>query len=239
MRLIINIARMFKIDLPKQIMLINDYHRIEIQAMKALLKKHNISSRELDDEMRHELSLYARRIHPKLRRFVISIASPKTVVNKWWQKMKAKMYDSSDKQPEKKKVGRPSIGKEIKEKAIEFAKEDCTASARNIADELTMLGLTVSRETIRNILKKAGIKPSPDRMKGQPWFEYLQKANIWQMDCTTTHIATENSKGKMELICYHVLLFINVKTRKVVLGGIKENPEGQWVCNVIQLNAGI
>ncbi|MCP4457865.1 MAG: transposase family protein [Cytophagales bacterium] len=67
-----------------------------------------------------------------------------------------------------------------------------------------------------------------------PWFEYLQKANIWQMDCTTTHIAVENSKGKMELICYHILLFIHVKTRKVVLGGIKENPDGQWVCNVIR-----
>jgi len=233
-RLIVNIARMFKIDLPKQIKLINDYQRVEIQAMKALLKKHDISSRELDDEMRSQLSLYARKIHPKLRSFVISIASPKTVVNKWWQKMKAKMYDSSDKQPEKKKVGRPKTYKEIKEKIIEFAREDCTASARNIADELTMLGLPVCRETVRLILKAAGIKPAPDRTKGMPWFEYLQKANIWQMDCTTTHIAVENPKGKMELICYHILLFIHVKTRKVVLGGIKENPDGQWVCNVIR-----
>ena len=133
MRIFVNIARMFNIDLPEQIKLINDYQRIEIQAMKSLMKKHGISSRELDNEMRYKLSLYARRIHPKLRRFVISIASPKTVVNKWWQKIKAKMYDSSENQPEEKKVGRPKTEKEIREKVIEFARDDCSASVRNIA----------------------------------------------------------------------------------------------------------
>ena len=234
MRIFVNIARMFNIDLPTQITLINDYQRIEIQAMKPLLDKHDISSRELDDEMRLKLSLYARKIHPKLRSFVINIASPKTVVNKWWQKIKAKMNDSSDKQPEVKKLGRPKTDKEIREKIIEFARKDCSASLRNIADELTMLGFSVSRETVRKILKEEGIMPAPDRIKGMPWFEYLQKANIWQMDCTTTHIAVENSKGRMELICFHILLFIHVKTRKVVLGGIKENPDGQWVCNIIR-----
>ena len=55
------------------------------------------------------------------------------------------------------------------------------------------------------------------------------------MDCTTTHIASYNkAKKRTEIICYHILLFIHVATRKVVFGGIRENPDGEWVNTVVR-----
>lgn len=52
------------------------------------------------------------------------------------------------------------------------------------------------------------------------------------MDFTCVHLSVKNkSTGKYELIRYHILFFIEVATRKVVFGGIKENPDAQWLIN--------
>ena len=239
MRLVVDLFKVLGVKIAEEILLMNDYMRIEIEAYRAIMKDHGLTSRELDDEMRRRLSERARRLTPLSRIAVVKIASPKTVVSKWWHKVKAKINDSSDKQPETKNPGRPSIDDVIRKLVIEFAQKDATVGVKTIADELTNLGYNVSRETVRKILKKAGIKPCPDRINGMTWFEFMKKPNTWQMDCTTTHIAVyNNAQKRTEVICYHILLFIHVASRKVVFGGIRENPDGQWINTVVRSRLG-
>jgi putative transposase len=239
MRLVIDLIKALGVKIAEEILLMNDYMRIEIEAYRAIMKKYGLTSRELDDEIKRRLSERARKLTPLSRVAVVKIASPKTVVSKWWHKAKAKMNDSSDKQPEIKKVGRPVVDEEIRKLVIEFAQDNPSAGVKSIANELKNLGHEVSRETVRKILKKAGIKPSPDRINGMTWFEFMKTSGIWQMDCTTTHIAVYNKAQKRtEIICYHILLFIHVATRKVVFGGIRENPDSQWVNTVVRSRLG-
>ena len=230
MRLLVKMVSIFGQRIAEQILLINDYLRAENKALRALLKENNISTHKLNDALRKELSEKSRLIHPKLRADVINIASPKTVVYKWWQKIKAKMYDSSSKQPEKKKRGRKPILKELRELVIQVAKEELRPSARNIANQLENLGIKIKREKVRQILNEENIKPD-----NHTWSNFLKSSGLWQMDFTTYHTAVKSHiNGMHEVVCYHVLLLINVSSRKVVCAGITEDPNGQWVINAIR-----
>jgi putative transposase len=211
-----------------------DYLRMENRALRSIIQKHGITSKQLDDEMRFELSKKARKLHPLSRSVVVKIASPKTVCQKWFQKMKAKMYAPKYKD-DKPKRGAPSISERIREEVIKAAKDNASASLRGIANALRNAGLSVSHQTVRKILKEAGIAPSPDRINGQPWHEFMKTSGLWQMDFTCVHLSVKSEvSGKYELIRYHILFFIEVATRKVVFGGIKENPDAQWLINRVK-----
>lgn len=55
------------------------------------------------------------------------------------------------------------------------------------------------------------------------------------MDFTCVHVSVKNKiTGKYELIRYHILFLIEVATRKVVFGRIKENPDAQWLINKVR-----
>ena len=118
---------------------------------------------------------------------------------------------------------------------IKIAKADVKATFRGIANTLKNAGFSVSHQTISNILKEAGITPSPDSINGQSWHEFMKTSGLWQMDFTCVHLSVKNKvSGKYELIRYHILFFIEVATRKVIFGGIKENPNAQWLINRIR-----
>ena len=63
----------------------------------------------------------------------------------------------------------------------------------------------------------------------------MKVSGLWQMDFTCVHLSVKNEvSGKYEFIRYHILFFIEVATRKVVFGGIKENPNSQWLMNRVR-----
>ena len=210
MRLIIDIFKAIGVKMADEIMLMNDYLRLENDAAHKLLKQHGITSRQLSDTIKQELSTRARDLNPLSRIAVVKIASPKTVAYKWFNKAKNKMYDSSGKQPEKKKAGRPKTDNEIRSEIIQLANRNPSYSYRDIANKLTNTNSKVSHETVRKILNEEGISPSSDRIKGMRWFDFMKTSGLWQMDCTTTHITVKNElTNKYEIVCYHILLFIN------------------------------
>jgi putative transposase len=236
MRLTIEWFQNIKRYIFDEILLMIDYLRMENQALRSIIKENGMSSRQLDDAMRFELSTRGRKLHPLSRLAVIKIASPKTVCQKWFQKMKAKMYGPKDKsKDDKPKRGAPSISERIREEVIKIAQENVAATLRGISNALKNAGFSVSHETIRKMLKQAGIDPSPDRINGQPWHEFMKTSGLWQMDFTCVHLSVKNEvTGKYEFIRYHILFFIEVATRKVVFGGIKENPDAQWLMNRVK-----
>lgn len=145
------------------------------------------------------------------------------------------MYDSSDKQFEKKKKGRPLIRPKFKQYFIQMAKDNPRWGYETISNVLKMLHIQVSPSSVRNNLNKVGIYPAPDRDKTQTWHEFLKTQGIYQCDFFTQHAMVWNeAKGVREIICYYVLFFINVATRKVTLAGITEHPNEYWMNNIIK-----
>ena len=84
---------------------------------------------------------------------------------------------------------------------------------------------TVSRSTVINILREAGIDLGPKRGVGS-WSEFLTRhaATSWASDFLT--VKTWTARGPVDL---SVLFFIHPGTRKVLVGGVGANPDAAWM----------
>lgn len=219
----------------KEIMLQNDFLRYQCQMLTGLLQKNGISTNKLNCHYKHELSVRARRLNRKSRKKYIAIAAVRTVLYSWFKKEVSKMYDSSDKQPENRKKGRPQIKPKTKQLIIQMAKDNPRWGYDTIANVLKMLHFQVSASSVRNILNKLGIYPAPDRDKTQTWHDFLKTQGVYQCDFFTQHSLVWNkAKQTHEIICYYVLFFINIATRKVTLAGITEHPHKEWMNNIVR-----
>jgi putative transposase len=91
-----------------------------------------------------------------------------------------------------------------------------------IKGELNKLGHNLPATTIRDILRRAGIDPSP-RRHGPSWSEFVrgQAASIVAADFFTVYTLW----GRV----LHVLFFIELSTRMVHVAGCTVNPDGDWV----------
>ena len=79
------------------------------------------------------------------------------------------------------------------------------------------LGHRISDQTVGNILKRNGIAPSDDRKKNTTWASFIRqhKDVLWATDFFTAEVWTS-----LGLTTFYVLLFIQLSTRRVILGGI-------------------
>lgn len=95
-----------------------------------------------------------------------------------------------------------------------------------ILGELRKLGIAkISRSTVVNILREAGLDPSPERSKGN-WNTFIREhlATLWACDFFTKKIWT--TAGLVD--CY-VLFFIHLGSRRVVVTGMSVHPDAAWV----------
>ena len=177
--------------------------------------------------LRHEISILRRGIaRPRLRwsdRAVFSalarllaperraglIVTPATLVRKRWR------------HPHR-GPGRPPIATETRDLILRLARENPRWGYPRIAGELAKLGIGVAPSTVRRVLLRGGLNPAP-RRDGPTWREFLhaQAAGILACDffCVDTILLRR----------IHVLIFIEVSTRRVHLGGISQHPTGTCV----------
>jgi putative transposase len=121
--------------------------------------------------------------------------------------------------------GRPATLEKIRELVLRLAHENSWGYTR-IAGELKKLGVrSVSRSTIRNILKDNGLDPGPKRGEGT-WADFLHRhaATLWACDFFSARVFT--MKGFVEM---NVLFFLHVGSRRVYLCGVTANPDKAWV----------
>jgi putative transposase len=121
--------------------------------------------------------------------------------------------------------GRPRTPESVRDVVLRLARETGWGSTR-IHGELKKLGITsISRSTVINILKEAGIDPGPKRGEGS-WAEFLRRhsATLWSCDFFTKSVWT--LRGRMTVF---VLFFIHVGTRRVVVSGVTANPDRAWM----------
>lgn len=151
---------------------------------------------------------------------LITIVTPRTFAR--WLKAESEST-SGDKKPTR-KPGRPRTADEIRALVVRIAKENGWGFSR-VLGELAKLGIHLSRQTVKNIIKAHGLDPGPKRGEGT-WDEFLKihAATLWQCDFLT--VRTWTCRGLVEL---YLLVFLNVGSRKVWISAPTAHPNGAWV----------
>jgi putative transposase len=91
-----------------------------------------------------------------------------------------------------------------------------------ICGELRKLGIRVGATTIRTLLRRHGLGPAP-RRTGPTWAQCLQAQAEGIIDCDLFTVET------IRLKTLHVLFFIHLSSRRVVLAGVTAHPDSAWV----------
>ena len=209
--LILQIEKLFN----KELAAVNDY----------LLHENRIFRRKFGNRVplteadRRILVKYGMRIKDRLAD-VVSIVKPETILA-WNRRMKQRKwtYDNTPKKP-----GRPPRGKETEELVVRLGEENVWGY-KSIAGEMKKLGHDVSKTYVRNVLRKHGIPPAPDR-RGMSWKQFIQ-AHVevtWAADLFTEEVWTLGG-----LVTFYVLFFIHLGTRRVHVAGCTPHPDSAWM----------
>jgi putative transposase len=189
------------------------YLKIENEVLRSKLPDRvSVSDRE-----RTRLVKFASKLGKALNELV-TIVNPKTMrrwISEAGQARKRKRV----------KKGRPKTEEQIRELILLLARENDWGYTR-ILGELKKLGIeSVSRNTVKNILKENGLDSGPKRGAGT-WDEFLKihAATLWQCDFFSKRVLTR--KGFRDLF---VLVFLHVETRRVFVAPSTFHPDETWV----------
>jgi len=94
---------------------------------------------------------------------------------------------------------------------------------RRIQGALANLGHDLAHNTIRNILKRHGIEPSPERARKTTWKEFLQRH--WHQIVATEFFTMAPSK-RSGLAGLVILGFMKLSTRRVDISGTARGTDG-------------
>jgi len=137
---------------------------------------------------------------------------------------------NSKKKIKAKKQGRPSTRKDLKKLVLQMAKTPNRGYTR-ILGELRKLGIkSISKSTVRSILKEHGVEPAPDRAE-PVWDQFLKRhaSTLWSCDFFTKKILT--SKGFKR---YTTLVFMHIESRRVLVTKATKHPTNVWMCEVVE-----
>jgi putative transposase len=158
----------------------------------------------------------------KLMADTVTIIKPETIL-KWHRTLVAKKFDGSR---FRKRHGRPPTKAELEELVVRFARENPAWGYDRIVGAVHNLGHRISDQTVGNILLRNGLRASPERRRNTTWSSFIRQHRdvLWATDFFTTEIWT-----RWGLTTYYVLFFIHVRSRRIVLGGISQNPNEGWM----------
>jgi len=129
----------------------------------------------------------------------------------------------------RKSPGRPRVDQEVVDLVLRFARENPTWGYDRIQGALANLGHEISDQTVGNILKGQGIEPAPDRKRQTTWKTFI-KAHwdvLAAIDFTSIEVWTKGG-----LVTYHLLLVMELATRRVHFAGCTPNPTEPWMTQV-------
>jgi putative transposase len=149
---------------------------------------------------------------------LITIVVPDTF-HRWVREAKG------HKRSQAKPIGRPKKPVDLKKLILRIARETGWGYTRVLGEIRKLTRHKVSRQTVANIMREAGLDPGPKRGE-KTWDEFLRihSATLWQCDFFTKCAWT--LKGRRYL---YVLVFLNVGTRKVFVTKSTEHPNAEWV----------
>jgi len=156
---------------------------------------------------------------------VATIVKPATILG-WHRKLVAKKFDGSQ---QRQSSGRPKIAQELEALIVRIAQENRSWGYDWIVGALSNLGLTVSAQTVGNVLKRHSIAPAPERKTTTTWKEFIRP----HMDVlVATDFFTAEVWTLGGLVTYYVLFFIHLGSRKVHVAGVTPHPNEAWMMQV-------
>jgi putative transposase len=149
-----------------------DYRSAEVLVLKEVLREVTKKKRiDFTEEQRARLALLGKALTAKERKEYCEIVKPKTILD-WFRRIYSAKYDSS-KSPRKK--GRPPKPREVRELVIELAQDNLSWGYTKIRDVVNKgLQIDICRNTVANILHRAGIVPAPEREKKRTWRQFMR-----------------------------------------------------------------
>jgi len=177
-----------------------------------------------NDDQRRRLANKGKRLGRKALDRFSSLVAPHTLLA-WQRRLVAQKYDFS----KIRKPGRPRTKAEIQELILKLARENRTWGYTRIQGALANLQHDVSRGTIANVLKTAGVEPALTRGDGMTWRGFL-KAH-WEVLAATDFFTVEVWTGR-GLVRYHVLFVIQLATRAVEIAGVVPEPTESWMLQI-------
>jgi transposase InsO family protein len=158
----------------------------------------------------------------KLMADTVTIVKPETIL-KWHRRLVAQKFDGSR---FRKRHGRPLIVAETEELVVRLARDNPAWGYDRIAGAVRNLGHRISDQTVGNILLRNGLGASPERQRNTTWASFIRQHRdvLWATDFFTTEIWT-----RWGLTTYYVLFFIHVRSRRIMLGGMSQNPTEGWM----------
>ena len=196
------------------------YLQEEIRVLKELMGK----KPRFNEDQRRRLATKGKRLGRRTLDRFASLVTPGTLLA-WHRRLIAQKYDSS----KARKPGRPRTEGEIQELILKLAGENRTWGYTRIQGALANLRHEVSRGTIANVLKAAGVEPAPKRRRGMTWREFL-KAH-WEVLAAADFFTVEVWTGR-GLVRYHVLFLIQLATRVVEIAGVVPEPTESWMLQI-------
>ena len=205
----------------EELLLRNEYLAAENEILRSKLKKRV----PLTDDERIRLATLGKRLGQSALSDVAAIVTPKTILH-WYRRLVQKKYDGS---ANRGKVGRPRISPALEQRICLIARENRSFSYDRISGALSNLGYAVSDESVANVLRRHGLSPTGGRRPKLTWAEFIaaHRERIVATDFFTVEVVTKNG-----LVCFFVLFFINLATRRVHLGGFTPHPNEAWMKQV-------
>ena len=179
----------------------------------------------LSDSERKTLAEIGQKLGKHALAEVATIVKPDTILG-WHRRLVAQKCDGST---QRKAPGRPKVAPELEALIVRMAQENRSWGYDRIVGALANLGLTVSAQTVGNVLKRHGIAPAPERKTTTTWKEFIRT----HMDVlVATDFFTAEVWTLGGLVTYYVLFFIHLGSRKVQVAGATPHPNEAWMVQV-------
>jgi transposase len=188
--------------------------------------RHQIPGRvRLSDGERKTLAEIGQKLGKQALQEVATIVKPDTILG-WHRTLVAQKFDSSQ---QRKAPGRPRIDPELEALIVRMAQENRSWGYDRIVGALANLGLTVSDQTVGNVLKRHGIAPAPERKTTTTWKEFI-RTHLGVLVATDFFTAEVWTLGG--LVTYYVLFFLHLSSRRVHIAGVTPHPNEAWMVQV-------
>jgi transposase InsO family protein len=175
------------------------------------------------DEQRIRLAEKAKAVGRRLLDELETLVTPDTLLA-WHRKLIAKKWTYARQGP-----GRPRVAQETTDLVLCMARENVSWGYDRIQGALANLGHIIAPNTVKNILKRHGIEPAPEREKRTSWTTFLK--SHWDVMAATDFFMVEvwTPRG---LVTYYVLFIIHLSTRSVHIAGVTTAPNGVFMKQV-------
>ncbi len=149
-------------------------------------------------------------------RWAAFLITPETIL-RWHRMLVRRRWTYPHHQP-----GRPPLSEETVELILRLARQNPRWGYLRIVGELKKLGVTVSKGSVTNVLRRHRLPPAPRRI-GPSWTEFLR---VQAKGIVATDFFTVDT---VLLRRYYVLFVIELERRVVHILGATTNPNGPWV----------